>query len=167
MNYFKRRMRHFGLSLQEDKSRLIQFGRFAKENCERNGHKPETFTFLGFTHYCSCNKNGKFRVKRKTSRIKFNKKCKEVRQKIRSMRTNKLKDIISKLNQILVGYYHYYGITDNGRSLSAFRYQVIRSLHYWLNRRSQKKSYTWSGFLEMIDTAYPLARAKIYVSIYG
>lgn len=67
----KRRMRHFGLSLQEDKSRLIQFGRFAKENCERNGHKPETFTFLGFTHYCSCNKNGKFRVKRKTSRIKI------------------------------------------------------------------------------------------------
>ena len=163
----KRRMRHFGLSLQEDKSRLIQFGRFAKENCERNGHKPETFTFLGFTYYCSCNKNGKFRVKRKTSRIKFNKKCKEVRQKIRSMRANKLKDIISKLNQILVGYYHYYGITDNGRSLSAFRYQVMRSLHYWLNRRSQKKSYTWSGFLEMIDTAYPLARAKIYVSIYG
>ena len=99
--------------------------------------------------------------------IKFNKKCKEVRQKIRSMRANKLKDIISKLNQILVGYYHYYGITDNGRSLSAFRYQVMRSLHYWLNRRSQKKSYTWSGFLEMIDTAYPLARAKIYVSIYG
>ena len=92
---------------------------------------------------------------------------KEVRQKIRSMRANKLKDIISKLNQILVGYYHYYGITDNGRSLSAFRYQVIRSLHYWLNKRSQKKSYTWSGFLEMIDTAYPLARPKIYVSIYG
>ena len=57
--------------------------------------------------------------------------------------------------------------TDNGRSLSAFRYQVIRSLHYWLNKRSQKKSYTWSGFLEMIDTAYPLARPKIYVSIYG
>ena len=83
------------------------------------------------------------------------------------MRANKLKDIISKLNQILVGYYHYYGITDNGRSLSAFRYQVTRSLHYWLDRRSQKKSYTWSGFLEMIDTAYPLARAKIYVSIYG
>ena len=163
----KRRMRHFGLSLQEDKSRLIQFGRFAKENCERNGHKPETFTFLGFTHYCSCNKNGKFRVKRKTSRIKFNKKCKEVRQKIRSMRANKLKNIISKLNQILVGYYHYYGITDNGRSLSAFRYQVIRSLHYWLNKRSQKKSYTWPGFLEMIDKAYPLAKPKIYVSIYG
>lgn len=67
------------------------------------------------------NKNGKFRVKRKTSRIKFSRKCKEVRQKIRAMRTLKLKDIVKKLNQILVGYYHYYGITYNGRSLAAFR----------------------------------------------
>ena len=49
----KRRMKHFGLSLQEDKSRLIQFGRFAEENCKRNGSKPETFTFFGFTHYYS------------------------------------------------------------------------------------------------------------------
>lgn len=162
----KRRMKHFGLSLQEDKSRLIQFGRFAEENCKRSGSKPETFTFLGFTHYCSHNKNGKFRVKRKTSRIKFSKKCKEVRQKIRSMRTLKLKDIIKKLNQILVGYYHYYGITDNGRSLTAFRYEVLKSLFYWLNRRSQKRSYTWGSFLEMIDNAYPLVRPKIYVSIY-
>lgn len=163
----KRRMKHFGLSLQEDKSRLIQFGRFAEENCKRNGSKPETFTFLGFTHYCSRNKNGKFRVKRKTSRIKFSKKCKEVRQKIRAMRTLKLKDIVKKLNQILVGYYHYYGITDNGRSLAAFRYEVLKSLFYWLNRRSQKRSYTWTSYLEMIDNAYPLVRPKIYVSIYG
>lgn len=163
----KRRMKHFGLSLQEDKSRLIQFGRFAEENCKRNGSKPETFTFLGFTHYCSRNKNGKFRVKRKTSRIKFSKKCKEVRQKIRAMRTLKLKDIVKKLNQILVGYYHYYGITDNGRSLAAFRYEVLKSLFYWLNRRSQKRSYTWASYLEMIDNAYPLVRPKIYVSIYG
>ena len=163
----KRRMKHFGLSLQEDKSRLIQFGRFAEENCKRNGSKPETFTFLGFTHYCSHNKNGKFRVKRKTSRIKFSKKCKEVRQKIRAMRTLKLKDIVKKLNQILVGHYHYYGITDNGRSLAAFRYEVLKSLFYWLNRRSQKRSYTWASYLEMIDNAYPLARPKIYVSIYG
>ena len=163
----KRRMKHFGLSLQEDKSRLIQFGRFAEENCKRNGSKPETFTFLGFTHYWSHNKNGKFRVKRKTSRIKFSKKCKEVRQKIRAMRTLKLKNIVKKLNQILVGYYHYYGITDNGRSLAAFRYEVLKSLFYWLNRRSQKRSYTWASYLEMIDNAYPLASPKIYVSIYG
>ena len=118
----KRRMRHFGLSLQEDKSRLIQFGRFAKENCERNGHKPETFTFLGFTHYCSCNKNGKFRVKRKTSKKKFAKKTREINQLMGHMKTWKLKEITAKLNQILTGYYHYYGITDNTESITAFRY---------------------------------------------
>ena len=83
------------------------------------------------------------------------------------MRTLKLKDIVKKLNQILVGYYHYYGITDNGRSLAVFRYEVLKSLFYWLNRRSQKRSYTWASYLEMIDNAYPLARPKIYVSIYG
>nr|WP_330399297.1 group II intron maturase-specific domain-containing protein [Mediterraneibacter gnavus] len=78
----------------------------------------------------------------------------------------RLKDIIAKLNQILVGYYHYYGITDNSQRIGAFRYNVMKSLFYWLNRRSQKKSYNWVEFLNMIDNAYPLAKAKIYVSIY-
>lgn len=82
------------------------------------------------------------------------------------MRQMKTKDIIAKLNQILVGYYHYYGITDNSGRLKAFRYNVMKSRFYWLNRRSQKQSYNWVEFLKMIDTAYPLEEAKIYVSIY-
>ena len=162
----KHRMEHFGLELEEEKSRLIGFGRFAEGECRKRGKKPETFDFLGFTHYCSKSKNGKFRVKRKTSRKKFAKKCKEVHRLIGTMRQMKIKDIIAKLNQILVGYYHYYGITDNSRRLKAFRYNVMKSLFYWLNRRSQKQSYNWVKFLNMIDSAYPLAEAKIYVSIY-
>ena len=162
----KRRMKHFGLSLEEEKSRLIEFGRFAEENRRRKGKgKPETFTFLGFTHYCSRSKNGKFRVKRKTSKKKFTKKCKEIHRKIQSMRTWKLKDIISKVNQILVGYFHYYGITDNIKSIARFRHEVEESLFYWLNRRSQKRSYTWEDFRRM-QQEYPLAPAKIYVSVY-
>ena len=134
----KRRMGNFGLSLEEEKSRLIEFGRFAARDRAKKGEgKPETFTFLGFTHYCSLSRNGKFRVKRKTSRKKFNKKCKEVRQRIKDMRIMPVRNIVVKLNQILVGYYHYYGITDNGKSLSAFRYEVQKSLFKWLNRRSQ------------------------------
>jgi len=58
-------MKHFGLSLEEEKSRLIEFGRFAQECAKRRGTKTATFAFLGFTHYCSKNRNGKFRVKRK------------------------------------------------------------------------------------------------------
>ena len=163
----KHRMGHFGLELEEEKSRLIEFGRFAEENCRKRKEKPQTFTFLGFTHYCSKNRNGKFRVKRKTSKKKFVKKCRKMHELIRTMRTMKLKDIIKKINQILVGYYHYYGITDNSRAIKRFRYVVIKELFYWLNRRSQRRSYTWEGFLGMIDKEYPIAEAKIYVSIYA
>ena len=164
--HLKARMEHFGLELEEDKTRLIEFGRFAEQNSKRKGEgKPETFTFLGFTHYCSESKNGKFRVKRKTSRKKFRKKCKELHEKIKSMRTWKLEDIFKKLNEILVGYYHYYGITDNYHDIKAMFERVKWMLFYWLNRRSQRKSYTWNQFHDLMR-AYPLARPKVYVSIY-
>lgn len=164
----KKRMKYFGLSLEEKKTRLIEFGRFAEANRTKRGKpKPETFDFLGFTHYCSHGKNGKFRVKRKTSRKKFSHKCKEVHKLIGEMRTLPVKVIVKKLNQILVGYYHYYGITDNSRSITSFRYRVTKSLFFWLNRRSQRRSYQWSGFLDMLTNAYPLAKPRIYVSIYG
>lgn len=164
----KKRMKHFGLSLEEKKTRLIEFGRFAEANRAKRGEpKPETFDFLGFTHYCSHGKNGKFRVKRKTSRKKFSHKCKEVHKLIGEMRTLPVKVIVKKLNQILVGYYHYYGITDNSRSITSFRYRVTKSLFFWMNRRSQRRSYQWSGFLDMLTKAYPLAKPRIYVSIYG
>ena len=164
--HLKNRMEHFGLSLEDNKSRLIEFGRFAKERSAKQGTKLETFTFLGFTHYCSQIRNGRFRVKRKTSKKKFAKKCKEVHRLIGGMRTKRVKEIVAKLNQILTGYFHYYGVTDNTERITAFRYRVMRSLFYWLNRRSQKKSYNWVNFLNMLDNSYPLVRPKIYVSIY-
>lgn len=82
----------------------------------------------------------------------------EVHKLIGTMRTLKVKDIISKLNQILTGYFHYYGITDNTKSDTDFRYRVMRSRFYWLNQRSQKLSYNWARFLDMIDNSYPLVR---------
>lgn len=162
----RHRMGHFGLSLEEEKSRLIEFGRFAWENAKKRGTKAETFDFLGFTHYCSTSQNGKFRVKRKTSRKKFRKKCKEMKVLIRDMRCVPVKDIVKKLNQILVGYYHYYGITDNSQSLMDFYLKVKQILYFWLNRRSQKRSYTWEGFVEMLKV-YPLEAPRIYVSVYA
>jgi len=161
-----KRMGNFGLSLEEEKSRLLEFGRFAQRNAQRRGTKAATFDFLGFTHYCSKSRNGKFRVKRKTSRKKFRKKHKEVRAYIKANRDMSVKAMIAKINQILIGYYHYYGITDNSKSLENFRHQVQRSLFYWLNRRSQKRSYTWEGFMEMLKV-YPIAPPRIYVSVYA
>lgn len=165
--HLKRRMKHFGLKLEESKTRLIEFGRFAERNREARGErKPETFTFLGFTHYCSHGRTGKFRVKRKTSKKKLAKKSKEINAMIKDMRFQHINRIVKKLNEILVGYYHYYGITDNSRSLNSF-YNVVRfRLFYWLNRRSQRRSYTKEGYKELLKR-FPLAQPRIYVSIYG
>ena len=165
--HLKCRMKHFGLELEESKTRLIEFGRFAEGNREARGERrPETFTFLGFTHYCSHGRTGRFRVKRKTSRKKLAKKSREINAMIKDMRFQHIKRIVKKLNEILVGYYHYYGITDNSRSLNSF-YKVVRSrLFYWLNRRSQRRSYTKEGYKELLKQ-FPLAQPRIYVSIYG
>ena len=71
-----------------------------------------------------------------------------------------------KLNQILIGYFHYYGITDNAPMISLFRLRVQQLLFKWLNRRSQRRSISWEGFNDLLNT-FPLAKARIYVSIYG
>ena len=117
-------------------------------------------------HYCSQSRNGRFRGKRKTSKKKFAKKCREINLLLARMRKCSLKEIVTKLNQILTGYYHYYGITDNSKSITAFRYNIMKSLFYCLNRRSQKKSYNWIRFLNMMNNSYPLVRPRIYVSVY-
>ncbi|MBR3375112.1 MAG: group II intron reverse transcriptase/maturase [Firmicutes bacterium] len=162
----KRRMAYFGLEVEENKTRLIEFGRFAEETRRKRGMgKPETFDFLGFTHYCSKGEAGWFRVKRKTSKKKFAKSCRSFNRKIRDMRTNKLGVIFAKVNQMLVGYYNYYGITDNYTSLIYFLHKVDRMLFFWLNRRSNKKSYTWEQYNRMREY-FTLATPKIWVNMY-
>jgi hypothetical protein len=159
-------MKLFGLEMEESKTRLIGFGRFEEEYRHKTGKgRPETFTFLGFTHYCSTSRNGKFRVKRRTSRKKFAKKCRELNKKLKEMRNWKIGEIFRRVNQILIGYYHYYGITDNIVCISRMRNKVIKMLFYWLNRRSQRRSYTWDQFNNLL-IYLPIAKAKIYVNIY-
>ncbi len=164
------RMEHFGLTLEKEKSRLIEFGRFAESNRNRRGEgKPETFTFLGFTHYCSHSRNGKFRVKRKTNKKKFNKKVKEMEKEIRNrliVDGLPIPDVIKWLNQVLVGYFHYYGITDNSYRLNCFVDQLKKLLFKWLNRRSQKRSLCWDRYNDLLKD-FPLAKPRIYVNIYG
>lgn len=163
----KARMKTFGLDMEESKTRLIEFGKHADDDRRGRGDKkPETFTFLGFTHYCSKSRKGNFRVKRKTSRKKYAKKCRELNITIRDMRNWRLQPIFDKVNQILVGYYHYYGITDNFHAIASMERKVERMLFYWLNRRSNKRSYTWSGF-SMLLKQYPIVRPKIYVNVYS
>jgi group II intron reverse transcriptase/maturase len=159
------RLEHFGLNLQEEKSRLIEFGRFAEQNARKRGDKPDTFDFLGFTHYCSKSSKGWFRVKRKTSRKKFRKKLKEMNSLIKAKRHMPVSELIQWINRVLDGYYNYYAITDNIPKCSEFLYRISRMLFYWLNRRSQKKSYTWPQFNDMLKV-YSLHTPKARFSIY-
>jgi len=159
------RLEHFGLNLQEEKSRLIEFGKYAEQNARKRGDKPDTFDFLGFTHYCSKSSKGWFRVKRKTSRKKFRKKLKEMNSLIKAKRHMPVSELIQWINKVLDGYYNYYAITDNTPMCSAVVYRVRRMLYYWLNRRSQKRSYTWPQFADMLKV-YPLKYPKIKFSIY-
>jgi group II intron reverse transcriptase/maturase len=157
----------FGMELEPTKTRLVEFGRFAERNRKaRNERKPETFDFLGFTHYCSKSyKTGRFRVKRKTAQKKYRMKLKEMNLWLKQNRHLRLKDLIAMLNLKLRGHYQYYGITDNFPCIQNFLHKTKRMLFKWLNRRSQRKSYTWEGFTELLNL-FPLARPRIYFNIY-
>jgi len=162
------RLADFGLELEESKTRLVEFGRFAETNRKIRGEgKPDTFDFLGFTHYCSkSTKAGKFRVKRRTARKKFSMKVKEMNKWLKSNRHLKLVDMFKMLNLKLTGHYRYYGMTDNSPSLGLYMNETTKLLFKWLNRRSQKRSYTWEGFGELLKV-FPLAKPRIYVNVYG
>lgn len=167
-NLLRARLKQLGLEFAEDKTRLIEFGRFASENCKKTGrNKPDTFDFLGFTHYCSkSNKTGKFRVKRKTSKKKLKQKIQEFKAWIKENRNKPLKEIMATINRKPVGHYNYYGITDNIDGLARYLYEITKLLFKWLNRRSQKKSYDWTGFSQMLEI-YQLPKPKIKVNIYA
>lgn len=157
------RLKKFNLEVAKDKTRLISFGRYAKER-SKDG-KVDTFDFLGFTHYCGKGRNGNFRVKRKTSRKKFKAKVKEFKIWIKDHRNTNIRDMIEMINIKLRGHYQYFGITDNSISLNKFKYCINRLLWKWLNRRSQRKSYTIEEFAELMKQI-PLLQPKIYVNIY-
>jgi group II intron reverse transcriptase/maturase len=163
----KDRFATFGLELEPDKTRLLEFGRFAEENRKRRGEeKPETFDFLGFTHYCSKSRKGWFRVKRRTAQKKYQIKLKEMNLWLKQNRHLRLKDLINMLNLRLRGHYQYYGITDNFESMKNYLHETRRKLFKWLNRRSQKRSYTWEGFIQVLKI-FPLALPRIYFSVYS
>lgn len=157
------RLKVAGLELAEDKTRMLAFGRFAIENAKNC--KPETFEFLGFTHYCSTSKNGKFRVKRKTSRKKFNKKLIEFNEWCKQNRTLPLEEIMETVKRKLIGHYNYFGITDNFHMVRKFYYRSLQILFKWLNRRSQRQSFTSEEFKQLL-VKYNIPKPHIVVNIY-
>jgi hypothetical protein len=163
----KLRLCKFGLELAEDKTRIIEFGRFARQNRKMKGKKkPETFNFLGFTFYCGKNSKGNFKVGIKTERKKFSTKLKEMNmwlKKVRSRRNVKYwwQILCSKLR----GHYQYFGVSGNFISINKFYHYTRKLLYKWLNKRSQKKSFCWGKF-NIYLKQYNFPTPKIKVNLY-
>ncbi len=138
------RLAKFQLEVHPEKTRLIEFGRFAASNRRARGDKkPETFDYLGFTHICSVTRKGRFCVLRISKRKKVQAKLKEISQTLRR-RINEPLPIVGKwLAQVLNGHYQYYGVPRNTPSMSSFRLAVVKLWKKTISRQSQKGYCTW------------------------
>lgn len=164
----RERFRKYGLELAEEKTKILEFGRFAKKNRRNRGEgKPETFDFLGFTFYCGMNGKKEFyRCRVKTSKKKFRSKIRTMKEWIKNHRTMPLEELFKKINEKLRGHYQYYGVIDNTREMKNYLSQTKWLLYKWLNRRSQKRSYTLETFHNGLLRTFPLEEPIIKVSLF-
>ena len=154
----RERFAKFGLKLHPEKTRLIEFGRFAQENRRTRGEgKPETFNFLGFTHCCGTDQSGNFTVIRQTMRQRMLKQLKEVNLELRRRRHQPVDEQGRYVRALIGGHVRYYGVPFNSRAIRAFRAMVIRLWKKWLGRRSQKGYLTWDRMQRYIDRWVPPA----------
>jgi RNA-directed DNA polymerase len=160
------RLEMFNLEVAEEKTKIICLGKDDDDDDNVEGIKGnKSFDFLGFTHYQSASGNGISRIMRKTSKKKYRAsllRCKEWIRKNRHMPT---KDFMKKLKIKLQGYCRYYGVSGNRPAVSNYVDEVKRLIFKWLNRRSQRKSFSWDKF-NLFLKRYPLPRPKTYVDIF-
>lgn len=144
-----RQLEQFGLRLHPQKTRQIEFGRFAAANRKARGQpKPESFDFLGFTHLCSVRRSdGGFYLRRHTIAKRQRRKLKEISEWLRTHRQRPIAEQGKHLQRVLQGVMHYFGVPGNSKALGAFRTEVCKSWFRWLRRRSQKaRKLTWKTF---------------------
>ena len=156
------RLESFGLRVAEEKTRCIKFGRFAREDAREEGGKPKEFTFLGFTHYCGKTKKGKFKVKRRTSRKKLGQSLQELGEWARKARCYLRKgEMLRAAARRIAGHLNYYAITDNSDQCNKYVYYATRLVFKWINRKSQRRAYTWTGFNAVITAVdWPKPRIR-------
>ena len=160
------RLNKFGLDLSQEKTRIIEFGRYAAQNAERKNRKPATFDFLGFTHICDKSRKGNFKVGRKTRKKKYNAKLVEMNNWLKSIRNAvKIKEWWKVLEAKLRGHYQYYGVSGNFMSINSFYRETCKLVFKWINRRSQKKSMNLEQFMDYLHK-YPLPKPKIMHNFY-
>jgi group II intron reverse transcriptase/maturase len=155
----RRRLVRFGLELAEEKTRLIEFGRFAARDRDRRGDpKPQTFEFLGFTHICAKSRSGRFKLKRTTSKKKMRAKLKSVKTEMRRRRHLPIPEQGRWLGRVLTGHYRYYAVPDNSHALRAFRQAIARLWLKALRRRSQRHRLQLERMRRLIDRWLPNPR---------
>ena len=154
------RMRKFGLTLHPEKTRLIEFGRFAVENRKRRGlGKPETFDFLGFTYMCGTTYPMKrFIVRRKTVAKRLRNKLREVKELLRAKLHDPIDEVGKWLGAVVQGHMNYYAVPGNINSIDSFKAQVTRHWLRSLRRRSQRHRMHWGRFRHFVDKYLPKSR---------
>ena len=162
------RFAKYGLTLAEEKTKILEFGRFAADNRKKRGEgKPETFDFLGFTFYCGMDgKKRFFRCRVRTSKKKYRSKVLKMKEWIKSHRMMPVEELVRKINEKLAGHYQYYGVTDNTREIKCFQNATKWLLFKWLNRRSQRRSYSQNDFFIGLLRTFPILEPKIRVSLF-
>jgi RNA-directed DNA polymerase len=157
----RERFKRFGLELNADKTRLLEFGRYAAESRAKRGQgKPETFDFLGFTHSCGRTRNGKFVVNRRSMRKRIQGKLKELKAELRRRLHAPIATVGQWLRVVLLGHYRYYGIPGNSNKMEAFLYHVSLLWFKTLQRRSQRHRLNWERMSRFISRWLP--RPRIY-----
>ena len=152
----RERLAMFGLELHPDKTRRIEFGRYAEENRKRRGEgKPETFDFLGFTHISGKNSLGRFMVRRTTIRKRMRAKLRQIKPELRKRMHDPVGQTGQWLRSVVQGYFNYYAVPGNNASLSLFRHRVLVCWWHSIRRRSQKHRINWTRMLALAKRWLP------------
>jgi group II intron reverse transcriptase/maturase len=157
----RERFAQFALELAPDKTRLIEFGRFAAERRQQRGERrPETFDFLGFTHICAKTRKGRFMLKRVTSKKRMRAKLSAVKTELRRRMHLPVSEQGRWLGSVVRGHLNYYAVPGNSDAIGAFRDQITRHWHRTLRRRSQRHRLTWQRMHRLAVRWLPHARIQ-------
>ena len=153
------RFARFGLTLHPEKTRLIEFGRYAEAQRNKRGEgRPETFDFLGFTHCCAKTRQGRFKLLRLTVKKRLRATLAAIRATLKRRRHEPIDQVGAWLSKVLRGYFNYHAVPDNLKRLTSFRWEVCRAWFASLNRRSQKKGMTGARFSRLAKQYLPYPR---------
>jgi RNA-directed DNA polymerase len=159
------RLAKFGLEVAVEKTKVLEFGPLALPRAKASGEKPQTFDFLGLTHFCSRTRDGRrFRMKRITSRKKFKAKLLAFKEWLKKSRTLPTSELMKTVAAKLRGHYAYYGVTDNSQGIGRFAYEATRLLFKWLDRRGKRGSLSWEKFKKLLEK-FPLPQPRVTVNL--